>query len=493
MNYYLGIDLGTSSTKTVLADRDGNVTGIGQVEYEVDTPRSGYAQQHPDMWWDAVKKAIRKVLADTGIASSEIAGIGMSGQMHGLVALDQDHNVLMPAPIHLDQRSVAERDELIRLGRDLLTTSLYNKPGTGMLISSLLWVKRHMPSEYEKIRYIMAPKDYIRYRLTGEIMTDTSDASAMLAFSVGSRTWCMDLVRRAGLKDDIWPTVKNAHDLGGTITSSAEQETGLKKGTPVAVGAGDICAALSGNGVFEKGTLVCNIGTASQLVVITDHPVTEETLTCQLWCHAADNRWIYQGGALNGGNTLGWFRNSVLGRSRTYEELDASAAMTPAGAEGLFFIPHLNGERPPFDSESRGAFYGLDLRHTSAHMTRAIMEGVLYNLKEFKKIFDAQGVDQTYLISCGGGARGSCWKQIQADMLNMPVHTTQTKEEACFGAILFAAVATGAYRNLQEAAKELVHVNADIVEPIQMNVDYYRQQQERYRSLYQHLAAWRKG
>ena len=162
MNYYLGIDLGTSSTKTVLADRGGNVIGIGQVEYEVDTPRSGYAQQHPNMWWDAVKKAIRQVLADTGIASSEIAGIGMSGQMHGLVALDEDHNVLMPAPIHLDQRSVAERDELIGLGRDLLTTSLYNKPGTGMLISSLLWVKRHMPSEYEKIRYIMAPKDYIR-------------------------------------------------------------------------------------------------------------------------------------------------------------------------------------------------------------------------------------------------------------------------------------------------------------------------------------------
>lgn len=488
MNYFMGIDLGTSSVKALIADEQGTTKGIGQVGYDVLTPQIGYAQQSVQDWWKATKEAVAQALRFSQVPPEQIAGIGFSGQMHGMVALDAQMQPVDEAIIHLDARSLKEKETIFAIAGDLMKMELLNQPSTGMLICSLLWMKNQKPECYEKIRYVMSPKDYIRYLLTGCVGTDYSDAGATLAFSVKQRRWCMELIHRLGLKEDIWPKVYESSEIAGNITAEAAEETGLPKGIPVVAGAGDCAAAMIGNAVIEKGIMTCNIGTASQIAVITSEPVFDEGMRCQLWCHALPGAWIYQGGALNGGNTLSWLKNKVLRDERPFAQLDREVSKIPAGSEGLLFLPYLAGERTPFnDPMARGVYFGMTMRHDQTYVVRATMEGVLYNLRECKTIFDQMKIPQQKLISSGGGAKGKAWKQIQADMLNMPVYTTNTEEEACLGAAILAAVGTGQYQDVYEACKEMVTVNDFVTEPIAQNVEYYRDHQELFDDLYDHV------
>ena len=312
MGYLMGIDLGTSSVKVLLADEKGRTKGIGQTGYGVSTPVIGYAQQDPEEWWSCTKQAIGEALHRSGIPASEIDGIGFSGQMHGLVALDRENRPVGPAIIHLDQRSLEEKEEIYRVAGSLLGEELLNRPSAGMLICSLYWIKHHQQQVYDRIETVMSPKDYIRYRLTGVICTDFSDASATLAFSVKNRSWCRELIRKLELKTDIWPEVYDSARVIGTVSKEAAAETGLWEKTRVTVGAGDCGAQLVGNGVVGEGIMSCNIGTASQLAVVVKHPVFDKNMCCQLWCHSVPDTWMFQGGALNGGNTLSWLKNKVL-------------------------------------------------------------------------------------------------------------------------------------------------------------------------------------
>lgn len=488
MNYFMGIDLGTSSVKVLVADEHGKTKGIGQCGYEVLVPEVGWAEQDPQEWWCCTKQAISQAIGNSGVRGEEIRGIGFSGQMHGVVALDDEGKPIHMALIHLDQRSLLEKQEIYEQASELLSEELLNQPSAGMLICSLLWMKHQKPVLYEKIRYVMSPKDYIRYLLTGVICTDYSDAAATLAFSVRNRRWCMELIKRLGLKTDIWPSVQEAGEVAGTVTSSAAVETGLAQGTKVVTGAGDCAAAMIGNAVVEEGIVTCNIGTASQIAVITAKPVYDEGMQCQLWCHAIPEMWFYQGGALNGGNTLSWLRNKVLKAQTPFKELDQEAARVPAGSEGLMFLPYLAGERTPFnDPQARGAYFGLGMKHDQAYMVRATMEGVMYNLKECKKIFDRMQIPQKKLIASGGGSKGNTWKQIQADMLGMPVYTTKTEEEACLGAAILAAVGTGSYSSVYEACREIVQLDERVTEPIAEHVKYYQEKQEVFCKLYQQV------
>lgn len=488
MGYLMGIDLGTSSVKVMIVDETGRMEGLGQVGYEVITPEIGRAEQDPEVWWRCTEDAIREALDRSGVAPEEISGIGFSGQMHGLVALDREGKPVDRAVIHLDQRSLKEKEDIYEAAGELLTGALLNRPSAGMLICSLLWMKRHQPEIYERIGVVMAPKDYIRYRLTGEICMDCSDASGALAFSVKERSWCMELMDRLGLKREIWPRVCDSTELVGQVTREAARATGLHVGTRVAAGAGDCPAQLMGNGVVEEGILSCNIGTASQLVAVVKPPLFDCELRCQTWCHAAEGAWILQGGSMNGGNTLSWLKNKVLRDQRSFGELDEEIGKIPAGCEGLFFLPYLAGERTPWnDPQARGVFFGLSLKHEQPHMVRAVMEGVMYNLCQCKAMFDELGVIPRRLISAGGGAKGRTWRQIQADMLEMDVHTTGTEEEACLGAAITAAVGIGLYRDVPEACRAMVKVSRDVTEPILENVKRYRENREIFGELYPRL------
>ena len=488
MRYLMGIDLGTSSVKAMITDENGVIHGLGQVGYEIHTPEIGYVQQDPLKWWTATKEAVRQAIKCVDFTTEKIQGIGLSGQMHGMVALDENKKVLYPAIIHLDARSTEERKIIQEIAADLIQSELMNQPSTGMMICSLLWIKNHMEQQYEKIRYVLSPKDYIRFQLTGEISSEVSDASATLAFSVKNRSWCKALFKRLDLKEDICPKVLNSQEIAGTITKEVHHETGLPENTKVVAGAGDCFAAMVGNGIIKTGIMTCNIGTSSQIAVVTDKPICDSDMQCQLWCHAVPGVWAYQGGALNGGGTLSWAKNKMLCDGTSFEELDREIQKVPAGSNGITFLPYLAGERTPFNNpKARGVYYGLNLKQGKYDMLRATVEGVLYNLMECKKIFDAQNLPQEMLIASGGGARGMSWKQIQADMFAMPVYTTETVEEACMGAAVLAAVGTGIYGNIEEACKKMVKIKEKPVEPIWENHVRYKEGLQIFEELYDNL------
>lgn len=485
MGYLAGIDLGTSSVKVLIMDPDGRTRAVSHAGYEVMTPRMSYAEQNPQVWWECTVQAIRQAMADSDIKPEALSGIGLSGQMHGLVAFDRDNRLVSPAVIWMDQRSAIEAVEIKELAKDLLDTELLNQPGAGMMLSTLLWLKKYRKEVYDSIHHVMLPKDYIRYKLTGVIASDYSDASATLAFSVKNRRWCTELIRRIGIKEDIWPCVGESAQTAGYVWAGAAKETGLSVGTRVMFGAGDSAAQLTGNGVIEEGIMACNIGTASQIAAVVNTPLYDRQMRLQTWCHTAPERWYVQGGALNGGSALGWLRNKILRDDRTYAELDAEAALAPAGAEGMMFIPYLSGERTPFlDPYAKGVYFGMGMKHDQSHMIRATMEGVVFNLKECALILDEMGIERKKMISSGGAAKGNTWKQIQADIMEMPVYTTRTSEEACQGAAILASVGCGIYRDIREACAAVVKINDSPVEPIFRNVERYRQQQEIFKELY---------
>ncbi len=485
MGYLAGIDLGTSSVKTLIMDPEGKTLAVSHADYDVTTSKIGYAEQDPQIWWNHTVRTIGEALENAGIRPEDLTGIGLSGQMHGLVALDENWQPIMPSIIWMDQRSAKETREIKELAEDLLETELLNQPGAGMMICSLLWLKKYQRQTYDKIRCVMLPKDYIRYRLTGTIGSEYSDASSTLALSVRNRYWCRELIRRAGLKEDIWPALSESWQVAGSVQESAARETGLSRKTRVIFGAGDSAAQLTGNGVIEPGVTACNIGTASQIAAVVDSPLYDRQMRLQTWCHTAGDKWYIQGGTLNGGSTLGWLKKKILKDSRPYSDLDREAALAPAGSEGLLFIPFLAGERTPFmDPYARGVYFGMGMKHEQSHMIRATMEGVMYNLKECVGILDEMGIKRTRMIASGGAAKGDTWKQIQADILEMPVYTTKTEEEACQGAAILASVGCGIYKDIKEACDAIVKINTTPAEPIQTNVAVYRRQQQLFRELY---------
>lgn len=485
MGFVAGIDLGTSSVKVLIMDQTGKTLGMGHAGYDVITPKMSYAEQEPQIWWDSTKLAVREAIKRSGIRTEELSGIGITGQMHGIVAFDSDNKLVRPAIIWMDQRSAEEAKEIKNLAAELMDTELLNQPGAGMMICSLLWIKKNCPEVYDKIHTVMLPKDYIRYKLTGVIGSDYSDACATLAFFVKNKCWCKELIRRVGLKEDIWPEVKDSFEVAGKVSKRAAEETGLSLATKVVFGSGDASAQLTGNGVVEEGIMACNIGTASQIAVVVNAPLYDKQMRLQTWCHTVPDRWYVQGGTLNGGSTLSWLKKKILRDERPYSELDAEAALVPAGAEGLLFIPFLAGERTPFmDPYAKGIYFGMGMKHEQGHIIRATMEGVIFNLKECTKVLDEMNIKRTKLISSGGAAKGNTWKQIQADILEMPVYTTKTEEEACQGAAILAAVGCGMYQDVKEACGAIVKINEKPIEPIQENMKRYRQQQEIFRELY---------
>lgn len=487
MSYYMGIDVGTSSVKSMLIRGDGKAAGTEQVGYNIIKGTLSCAEQDMEELWQAARQTIEALVRRFPKEARQIACISYSGQMHGLVMVDEEGKLIRNAIIWADQRSGDEISKIYGLvGKDHYRNTILNSLSTGFLAPSLMWVKENEPENYEKIRYVMFPKDYIRYRMCGEIGTDMSDASSGAIFDTKKRQWAWNLIEKLGLRKEIFPESHESCDIAGKVSKECAEQTGLKEGTGIAYGGGDTLMMGVGNGIIVPGGLASNIGTACQISGAFDRPVYDPQFRTNTFCHVKENLWLLMGAHLSGGVALKWLMNQMLGM-KSYDDMTALAQSVPAGSEGLVFLPYLSGERTPYnDPDAKGIYFGMTLRHTKAHMIRSTMEGIVFGLRTSLEIFKTLGVEYHKIIASGGGARSPLFLQMQADILNGQIYTNENKEQACMGAAITAAVASGEYAGYGEACSCLVQMSKEVVEPDKENQKYYEEQFAIYRELYGH-------
>jgi xylulokinase len=483
--YWLGIDVGTGGSRAILLDSNGREAAAVSVHHEemvMEQPL--WAEQRPENWAEAAFKAIRGALAAAGITGHQVRGIGLSGQMHGLVILDQHHQVIRPALIWCDQRSQKQVDWINRhLGGALVLGSTANPVLTGFTLPKLLWVRDHEPQHFERVRHVLLPKDYIRFRLTGELATEVSDASGTAMFDVVRRRWSFEMMDGLGLERSILPREYESVDVTGTISQSAGALTGLAPGTPVAGGGGDQAASAVGNGVVEPGAVSCTLGTSGVIFAHMEQVAYDPDGRVHTFCHAVREKWHVMGVTQGAGLSLQWFRNQFA-PGMSYDELLAEAAQSPAGARGLYWLPYLMGERTPhLDAAARGGWIGLTAKHTRADLIRALIEGVAYSQKDGLDLVAALGVNALSIRASGGGARSRLWRQILADVFGTPVVTMASDEGSALGAAILAMVATGEYSTVKAACGAIVQ-ERDRIEPRVAEAKIYAAGHAVYRSLY---------
>lgn len=497
MAYLLGIDIGTSGTKAVLFDVYGNIVASNTQEYLLYQPNNGWAEQNPDDWWKATVTSIQNVLNKSRINSSDIKGIGLTGQMHGAVLLDENYSVLRKAIIWCDQRSTQECSEITALvGAKRLIEITANPALTGFTASKILWVKNNEPTIFEKVRKILLPKDYIRFCLTGEFATEVSDASGMQLLDVPNRCWSDEVLTKLGIEKNMLGKVYESQEVTGAITSKVAELTGLKAGTPVVGGAGDQAAGAVGNGIVKKGVISSTIGTSGVVFAHSDKVSIDPEGRVHTFCHAVPNTWHIMGVTQGAGLSLQWFRNNLcheeissaqLMNIDVYEILGSAAALSTVGANGLVYLPYLMGERTPhLDPDCRGVFFGLSARHDKRDMLRSIMEGVAFSLKNCLDIIQNMGVDINEIRASGGGGKSELWRQIQADLFGRAISTVNSSEGPAFGAALLAGVGAGLYKNVAEACDTTVKVVT--TQPYnETNYQVYSKYYNLYNSLYYSL------
>jgi xylulokinase len=484
-NKLLGIDVGTGGTRAVLLDEAGRVLGAATAEHaEMASPELGWAEHDPRDWWRATCVAVAECLTAAGATGAEVSAVGLSGQMHGLVLLDAAGDVLRPALIWCDQRTEEEcRAITERVGAKRLIELTANPALTGFTLPKIWWVRAHEPEIWSRVRSIMLPKDYVRFRLTGARATDVADASGTLLFDVVNRCWSVEMLKASDLKAEILPEVFESPKISGRVSKEGAAASGLRDGTPVVAGAGDQAAGAVGMGIVEPGNVSATIGTSGVVFAATSSPVVEPKGRIHTFCHAIPGRWHVMGVTQGAGLSLRWFREQFAGGA-SYDALMKEAAEAPAGADGLLWAPYLMGERTPhLDPNARGALVGLTAQHTRAHVIRAILEGVAFSLRDTFTIFRELGVPVKSIRLGGGGARSPLWQQIQADIYGMPVDLVAAEEGAAYGAALLAGVGGSVWRSVEAACETAVHV-AKRVEPIARNVELLNRRYEEYRKLY---------
>jgi xylulokinase len=485
MACFLGIDVSTTATKALLCDERGTVTAVSSTEYPYDTPRPLWSEQDPALWWDGTVRSIRSVLASSGVSPSAIAGVGLTGQMHGLVLLDQRGQVLRPAILWNDQRTAAECDEIRRrIGWRRLIDVTGNDALTGFTAPKVLWVHAHEPDVFARARHLLLPKDYVRFRLTGAHAMDVADGAGTLLVDLRSRSWSDDVLQALGIPRAWMPALFEGPAVTGYVDADAAATTGLAPGTPVVAGGGDQAAQAVGVGAVREGTVALTLGTSGVVFAATNEPRIEPRGRLHAFCHAVPGRWHLMGVMLSAAGSLRWYRDT-LAPGAAYPDLLAPAAGVAPGAEGLLFLPYLTGERTPHpDPLARGAFVGLTVRHTRAHLTRAVLEGVAFGLRDgFDLMRDAGLASIAQVRVSGGGARSALWRQILADVLGVELVTVNTTEGAAYGAALLAGVGAGAWRTVDAASDACVRTG-DAVAPSAEAMAIYARQHARYRELY---------
>ena len=494
----LGIDVGTGGTRVVLLDADGRVLGSSTAAHPpFASPHPGWAEQNPDDWWAAVCSAIPECLTRGKTAASEISGIALTGQMHGLVLLDRDERVLRPSIIWCDQRTEVECSEITeKIGAARLIELTANPALTNFTLPKIWWVQKHEPEVWARAGAILLPKDYIRLRLSGSRATDVADASGTLLFDVANRQWSRAMMEASRLNPDLLPTVFESCEISGHVSDEGARATGLRAGIPIVTGAGDQAAGAVGAGIVRPGTVSATIGTSGVVFAATAGPVRDPAGRIHTFCHAVPQRWHVMGVTQSAGYSLRWFRDQFGAggdpAGDAYERLMTEADAAPAGADGLLWAPYLMGERTPYlDPLARGALVGISATHTRAHVIRAILEGVAFSLRDTLTIFAELKIPVESIRLSGGGARGSLWRQIQADIFGMPVGVLEVEEGPAYGAALLAGVGVGAWPTVEKACDATVRVSKRI-EPSPENVALMNRQYVAYRKLYPALRdIWR--
>ncbi len=460
MSYLLGIDIGTTNIKVILFDVELNqILDIESITYEINTPSKSYAEYNPSKWYNHVCKCINKLLLNNNIESKLINGIGVSGQMHGLVALDKDKKILMPAILHCDTRTEKQVEQIKKqVGKDIIRDELMNPIYTGFLIPSLCWIRDEKKDIFSKIKYLMLPKDYINYRLTGEICTDYSDASGTLGLDVQRGRWSSNVLERLDLDKDVFPELRNSYDIIGKITEKASIETGLKVGTPVVCGGGDAIMQAIGNGLINDKYGIINIGTSGQIMFSIDSPIKNKFLNTNTFISYEKNKWLAVAAIMSAGASYKWI--SRLFEERNYDILNSYVEQIPIGSNDLIFLPHLNGERTPYlNSSLRGSLIGITQETNKFHITRAVMEGVSFALKECFDVLLDMGLDSNKFIISGGASKGSVWIQMLADIFNRPISISNMSEQAATGAAICAGIGSGCYKDMQDAVNSIVKID----------------------------------
>jgi xylulokinase len=479
----LGVDVGTGGTRAVLIDQAGRVLASFASEHApVRSEHIGWAEQDPEDWWRAAREAIAGAMAASELTGAEIEAVGLTGQMHGCVMLDAEGKVLRPALIWCDQRTQPQCDWLTeKIGFERLIELTCNPALPNFTLTKLLWVREHQPEIFARIAHVLCPKDYVRYRLTGEFAMDMQEASGTLLLDVANRRWSEEVAEIAGIPMAWLPKLFEGPEICARVNAAGAGATGLAAGTPMAAGAGDQGAGAVGMGILAPGSVSATIGTSGVVFAATDSPIKDRLGRLHTFCHAAPGRWHLMGVTNGAGLSLRYFRDTFAPES-SYEELSALAAEVSAGSDGLMWAPYLFGERTPhLDPEARAAFVGITASHTQGHFVRAVLEGVAFSLKDTFTLFRELGVPVKAIRLGGGGARGALWRQIQADVYGHPVEVLEAEEGGAFGAALLAGTGIGAWASVEAACAATVRV-AETIRP--MHVAVMDEAYKRYRRIY---------
>ncbi len=493
MAYLIGIDLGTSGTKSILVREDGRVVARATEEYALLTPKPGWTEQNPADWWEATKKTVAACLDQAGIAADEVKGIGLSGQMHGSVFLDKKGEVVRPCILWNDGRTAAECEEITEKLGGRLHAITCNPALTGFTAPKVLWLKNHEPENFAKTACLLLPKDYVRYRLTGELAAEVSDGAGSLLFDVPNRTWSKEVFETLGIPWSWAPPMYESTGICGTVSEEAARLTGLKAGTPVVGGGADNPCGATGTGVVKPGRAIASLGTSGTVFAPSDDVQVDPEGRVHTFCHSVPDQWYLMGVVLSAGLSFRWYRD-VIATDETraaeaegkdpYDILTALADTAPLGAEGLLFMPYLTGERTPHrDPYARGGFLGLTIRHGRAHLARAVLEGITFAMRDSLEIIAGLGVPIDEIRATGGGGKSPFWRQLQADVYGRDICTVGIDEGPGFGAALMAGVGVNLYTSLVEACDNAVKIT-NRVEPDTAKHEQYTELYQTFTGLY---------
>jgi len=489
MSYLLGLDIGTSGVKALLISVEGKIISSKTESYPLATPNSGWAEQSPYDWWEATVKVIKEIISNIPVDSCQIKGISLSGQMHSSVFLDEKMKVIRPAILWSDTRTSKQCKEIYTKagGLDQLISYVSNPALEGFTAPKVLWLRENEPENYQKLKYILLPKDYIRYRLSNELFTEVSDAAGTLLFDVIKKRWSTGLLEKLEINQNLLPPVLNSFDLAGKITENIAEQTGLTPGTPVVAGGADNACGAVGSGIIEEGRVMVSIGSSGVVLAQTSNPQADQEGRIHLFNHACPDSWYMMGVMLSAGMSYEWLRRGLFNNRLSCSKLDQLAEEINPGSEGLIFLPYLYGERTPYnDANARGVYFGVSGKHDQRHFTRSVLEGVTFALKDSLELIKDKGVNIKEIRVIGGGAKSKIWQQILADILGKEINLLNVEEGPAFGAALVAGVGVGVYSSFAEAVNRIIKVKKTVA-PKTQNTEKYNHYYQLYKKLYYSL------
>lgn len=489
MSYLMGIDIGTSNVKIIIISSDGQLIATETSSYPLNSPQAGWSEQNPADWWNSTQKALKAVIKKNDINSEEIKGISLSGQMHSLVMLDENKEIIRPAILWNDTRTTKQCDQIYKRTEGLkkLIELVSNPALEGFTAPKLLWIKENEPENYQKIKYIMLPKDYIRYKLTGEIKSEVSDNAGTLLFDIEHKKWSSQMLKLLNISPDILPEVLYSTDIAGYITKEVEIITGIKEGIPVIAGGADNACGAVGSGIIKEGRVMISIGTSGVVLAQSDRPIPDQKGRIHLFNHSYPDKYYMMGVMLSAAGSFNWLKEKMYNDKYNIKELNELARNSNPGSEGLVFLPYLNGERTPHaDANARGVYFGLSNKHDIRQIVRSTMEGVAFGLKDSFRLIKGKEIKVEQIRVIGGGAKSSLWCQILADIIEKEISLINIEEGPAFGAALIAGVGVKVFDSFEKAEKRFIKIK-ETINPDRNNFNIYRHNYERYKSLYNSL------